>query len=468
MTIDQLIAAERAKIASALAQRKTHTDVIAAVRAVCEKDNRDPSDAEAEQITTARAAADDIDTQVAGFRAEVENFEREKAADAEADRLSREVTPGVERPSYDRVARVGAEARTYRPDTDRSGGQFLLDVARSFLTNEPGSVQRLAQHMAEERVERGDYLQRAAGTGAFAGLTVPQYLTDMYAPRAQARRPFADACNKHDLPANGMTVNISRITTGTATGLQSAENDAATEQNIDDTLLTIPVQTVDGQQTLSRQAIDRSTGAENVMLDDLFRDYQTRLDSTLINQGTTGLSAVATDTNYTDASPTAGELWPKILGANAAMEGVLLDADTESDAVVMHSRRWYWLQSQLSSSWPFIAQMGVNDARNGGQDNGRAYGSGYRGQIAGLNVIVDNNIATNYGGGTEDEIYVVNLNECHLWEDPDAPVLIRAEQAKAANLGVLFVVYGYFAYTFARYTGAMQKLSDTGLIAPAF
>jgi hypothetical protein len=46
-------------------------------------------------------------------------------------------------------------------------------------------------------------------------------------------------------------------------------------------------------------------------------------------------------------------------------------------------------------------------------------------------------------------------------------MLIRAEQPAAASLGVLFVVYGYFAYTHARYSHA-QKIAGTGLIAPSF
>jgi hypothetical protein len=82
-------------------------------------------------------------------------------------------------------------------------------------------------------------------------------------------------------------------------------------------------------------------------------------------------------------------------------------------------------------------------------------------------VVVDNNIATNLGGGTEDEIYVLDRNESHLWEDPSAPMYIRAEQTKVGSLGVLMVVYGYFAYTHARYAHA-QKINGTGLIAPTW
>jgi hypothetical protein len=134
----------------------------------------------------------------------------------------------------------------------------------------------------------------------------------------------------------------------------------------------------------------------------------------------------------------------------------------------MHSRRWYWMQNALSSTWPLISQPGIA-AQMAGTNNAVTYGSGVRGTLPnGTPVIVDNNIATNYGAGTnEDEVYLVDRQECHLWEDPNAPMYIRAEQPKLASLGVLMVVYGYFAYTHARYAQA-RKIGGTGLVTPTF
>jgi hypothetical protein len=136
--------------------------------------------------------------------------------------------------------------------------------------------------------------------------------------------------------------------------------------------------------------------------------------------------------------------------------------------VVMHSRRWYWLNSQLTSTWPLLNQPG-SPVQAAGENFAVAYGSGFRGILpSGAPVIVDNNIITNSGAGTnEDEIYVVDRNECHLWEDPQAPVFIRAEQTKAATLGVLLVLYGYYAFTHSRYAQA-QKIVGTGLVTPTF
>ena len=435
----------------------------------------DQEKADVEDCLAKRARAD---AEIKGIRDKGESLRQIKAAEEAVDEKLNERRSEVEgaarpadtaaRPAYDRVARIGSEERTYHRGNAGKGGGFLKDVTQAFLYRDPQAEMRLANHMREERVERGQYLERAVGTGAFAGLTVPQYLTEMYAPATANLRPFADICNKHDLPADGMTVNISRITTPSAVVLQSAENAEVGENNLDDTLLTVNVQTAAGMQTISRQAIDRGTGIEDVVMDDLFRRYATTLDSTLLNQSSTGLAAVATATTFDMTGGTVAAFWPKLHGATAGLEAALLGFAQPSH-VIMHSRRWYWLQSAVGTSWPFLGQPGI-PAQLGGVNDGKGYNSGRRGVLPnGLDAIVDNNVAINLGAGTnQDDVYVVPQSECHLWEDPGAPVFIRAEQAKAANLGVLLVLYGYFAYTFGRYANGMAKINGTGLTTPTF
>lgn len=466
MTLADLIAQARTALDTAITARGQEQNALVAMRS----DENLTEDAVRAQVER----RDTADAEVTRRQQALAELETEQAREDEIAALQARTTPAATRaPAYDQVARVGQEERTYRPDQDRRGAQFEQDVAGAFLGDYEAQA-RLARHMQEERAERGEQAiaagqqQRAAGTGAFTGLVVPQYLTDMYAPAAVARRPFADVCRPHDLPPQGMTVNISRITTGSSTALQSSENSAVSETNMDDTLLSPAVKTAAGQQTLSRQSIERGAGIEPVVLDDLFRRYATTLDSTLLNEATTGLSAVATAVAYTDADPTAAEAYPKIIEGLAGVEAALLDQASGDNVAVMHSRRWYWMQNALSDKWPLISQPGIV-AQTLGQNYATVYGSGVRGVLPnGTPVIVDNNCATNLGAGTnEDEIYLVDRNECHLWEDPDAPMFIRAEQTAAASLGVLLVVYGYFAYTHARYAQA-RKVGGTGLVTPTF
>jgi hypothetical protein len=377
------------------------------------------------------------------------------------------ITPtATRRASYDRVMRVGREERTYRPDHDPEGKGFLLDVSRQFLHADVRAGERLSQHMREESVERSEYLERAVGTGAWAGLVVPQYLTDMYAPATAALRPIADVATKHTLPESGMSLNISRVTTASSVANQASENATVSLTDMDDTLLTVNIQTAAGQQTISRQAIERGTGVEEVTVQDLFRRYATNLDSTIITQATTGLATVAQSTTYTSAAPTAAELWPILFQAQSKLEQTLLGM-AMPDYIAMHSRRWNWLCAQVGTSFPFIGGGDGVPPQTGGVIVTNQYGAGVRGVLSnGMKVIVDNNIETTVNTN-QDPIYVLASGELHLWEDPNAPMLIRAEQPAAASLGVLLVLYGYYGYTAQRYTNNPGRITGTGLAAPA-
>jgi hypothetical protein len=416
------------------------------------------------EMRTAKADISRIDGEIAAYRSVADE-------ETEIDRQQRTIHPtSVRTTGRTASLRIGAEERTYRPDQDPNGKSFLTDVVRQHMFGDIGANERLARHMQEERVERPQYLERAVGTSAFAGLTVPQYLTELYAPATAALRPFADAaCNIHPLPEAGMSIEISKITTASSAALQATQNTAVSETNMDDTQLSVPVKTAAGQQTLSRQAIERGTGIDDVTMQDLFDRVATNIDSTLITEASTGLSAVASAVTYTDTTPTAGELWPKLAGAMSTVESLLLNRGYATHAT-MHPRRWNWLTSRAESVWPFTSVSGM-PAQTGGLQLTNEYGPAVRARLSnGLLVVVDANIATNLGGGTnEDEIYVTPQRECHLWEDPAAPLFIRAEQPLAAQLSVLLVAYSYFAYTFSRYaSGAMAKVSGSGLATPAF
>jgi hypothetical protein len=473
-TFDELILSAEVEEDQALKRRERALASVKLIHAKAKQEGRPRlTEDEDAEVAAAMQSHGRAEGDLGGIRSKLAQLKTAKAAEetAEAGLNERTADPKMAiaaRPAYDRAARVGQEERTYNPGNCRGGGAFLRDVLAQYLTRDIHAEQRLLRHMQEEQVERGQYLERAVGTGAFAGLTVPQYLTELYAPAVAARRPFADAMTKLDLPAQGMTVNISRITTAASAALQATENSGVSETNMDDTLLTENVQTVAGQQTISRQGIDRGTGIEDVVMRDLQRRYATTLDSTIINQATTGLTNVATSITTDDTTPTGPEVYPKILQAAAASEAALL-GQANPDIVVMHSRRWYWFQSQMTNTWPLINQPNI-PTQAGGVNYAVRYGAGFRGVLPnGMVVIVDNNVPANLGAGTnQDEIYVVPSEESYLWEDPNAPQFIRAEQPAAANLGIVLVLYGYFAYTMRRYAASHQKLSGTALVTPSF
>ncbi len=200
------------------------------------------------------------------------------AAQAEADAKAAEARSAVAAVATPKATgiKVVSEPRTYTPE---SGHSFVRDAFNAQVRNDFAANERLARHMKEESVERRD-----VDTGNFVGLVVPQYLVDLAAPLARAGRPTADfATNKMPLPPAGMTLNISRMTTGTSTAVQETQNTAVSETDADDTLLTVNVRTIAGQQDLSRQVIERGTGVDEFVLRDLVRSWHTTLDAQVLN-----------------------------------------------------------------------------------------------------------------------------------------------------------------------------------------
>jgi HK97 family phage major capsid protein len=420
-----------------------------------------------------RDAADQLDT-IDDKLAECQKVALEQDRN---DAAARETKPnGVRRPtSYDGVARVGMEERTYRPDDTRNGRPgFYRDLALGQVFQDPAAGQRLARHAHEVEVDglAGPQQMRAIGTAQVVGLTPPQYLVEQFAELARAGRPVASAVAHLPLPEDGMTVNLSRITTGTSAASQASENAGVSETNADDTLLTVNVNTIAGQQTVSRQAVERGTLTEQVLTADLANAHNTELDRQVINGsgasgqhlgilGTSGIISVS----YTDATPTAQELWPKLVDA---VRQVPAQRFAGADTLVMNPLGWGWLLSTLDTSGrPLFAVGGSDGAFNtmGGSDT-----AGYEmsGRMLSCNVIVSGNVPTNLGGGTNETRFVaMRSDDQFLWEDANAPIYIRAEQPSAASLGVLFVVYSYSAFTAGRQPKSVAVVSGTGCILPA-
>ena len=198
-------------------------------------------DARLEQLKDTRELAK---SQQLGIKEKLARAQGIAAEEAESEsRLNQRtpVKPAVTRdkPAYDQVVRVGREERTYNKEADPTGTQFLRDVTDQFVSRAPAASERLARHMQEERIERGGMAFRNGQdiqTGNMGnGLVVPQYLTDMVAPAVANLRPFADACNAHTLPAEGMSVTIPLISTATSAAVY-VENSTG----VSDTALTLP------------------------------------------------------------------------------------------------------------------------------------------------------------------------------------------------------------------------------------
>lgn len=353
------------------------------------------------------------------------------------------------------VTTVKSEARTYAKESQNS---FLVDAFNAQFRADAAAAERLARHMNEERVERRDVT-----SANFAGLVVPQYLIDLAAPLARAGRPVADRARKHQLPDAGLTLSISKVTTGSSVDTQT-EGAAVSETNMDDTKLDISVVTIAGQQTVSRQALERGTGVDMIVMGDLVSAYHTKLDANVVAEL---LASAGQSVTYTDASPSVAEIYPKLADAIQKVQTTFFAGP---NAIVMHPRRLAWFMSGLdTTNRPLVVPAPRSQNGVGAGEGAPQYGnSGY--EIMGLPIITDANVSTAQGAGTnEDTIFVGNLQELHLWEQGNGePMYLRFDQPKAAELDVLAVVYGYAAYTANRYANAWAKIGGTGLVTPTF
>jgi len=197
------------------------------------------------------------------------------------------------------------------------------------------------------------------------------------------------------------------------------------------------------------------------------------LETQLITQTTTGLWLGSTQLAYTSGSPTPAEMHPYILKAASVVSQALLNRG-RPNSVLMAPRRWFWYQSVVDAKWPVVGQQGV-DAQLIGTSTNAGYDNGVQGRLpSGLDIYLSAAVplvgtaAGALTGGDEDAVFVYDRNNLNLYESPGREVFIRAEQANATSLGVLLVVYSYFAFDHLRYGAtAIQRVQGTGLAAPA-
>jgi HK97 family phage major capsid protein len=362
---------------------------------------------------------------------------------------------GEEADARRRLLQVG-EPHTYRADNNDKVSFFCdLYAARK---GDPAAQERLGRHQKETRdVSTGD-----PGAGVFVP---PLYLDQMWAELPREGRPFADVLPKLPLPDVGMTLTVPRITTATTTAIQAAEANAVSETDIDGTLLSVGVRTIAGQNDVSLQALERTLpGMDFLIFQDLRADYDEQLDTQLISgSGSSGqhlgvdaVSGINTVT-YTDSTPTAAELVPKIYDG---IQQIAAGRFRRADVIVLHPRRAAWLASNLSSTFPLF-QLGTLMQAAGSQQ------AGFVDNFAGLRVVIDANISTEIGASTdEDEVLIVRSADLFLAE---GPLRVRVfDDVLSGTLQVRLQVVAYSAFVSGRQPEAIARIRGTGLKAPTF
>jgi len=370
------------------------------------------------------------------------------------------------------VVRVKEQATYRKGDPRRSYMQDLIRMQLNMDTDGQARdrLMRHAQDVATlpEYAEYRD-LSRTDGSGGYA--IPPAWLMDQYVALARPGRAFANLVNNQALPAGTDSINIPKLLTGTATGVQTADNAAVTQVDLTDTFINAPVRTIAGQQALAIQLIDQSPIAfDDVVFRDLVADYAAQVDRQVLNGS--GSSGQVLGVNNTSNIQTVAVGAVTIAGVYAAIANAIQKVHTSRylppDVIVMHPRRWGWFLSLLDGQQRPLFLPAANGPMNVAGVVSNVESQQVVGQMHGLPVVTDPNIGTTFGAqtptGTEDVIYVIRASDIVLWESG-----IRARvlpETKAQNLTVLLQIYGYLAFSAARYPQSIVEI--TGLTPPTF
>ncbi|EID10189.1 phage major capsid protein [Mycolicibacterium phlei] len=416
------------------------------------------------EIRAKQDVIDDLDQQIAALEEERKRAGRQ----SEAAREIAKATAKVE---------VVSEARTYEKGNGFSYVQDLM--RRHFRVEDDDTMDRLRRHAAE--VEKDSEFRNLSRTDGQGGYFVPPlWAMQRFIELARAGRAYANLVPSEPLPAGTDSINIPKIATGTSTAVQSGDNSALTgpgahETDLTDTSVSAGVKTIAGQQGLSIQLLDQSPlNFDEIVFRDLAADYATKLDIQVISGTGTGNQVVGVRNTAGIETITATSAGGSNLDDVKLVYAKIADAIQRvhtlrflpPEVIVMHPRRWAWFMSVfdgddrplMALSGPGVNQVGVLENVASQQIVGHMHG---------LPVVTDPNIPTTLGTSTnEDVIHVLRASDLLLFE---SGIRTRTlEQTRAESLTVLLQVYGYLAFTAARYPKSVVEIAGSALKAPTF
>ncbi len=424
-------------------------------------------------VSAKRAATPEEETKITEFNSLIKSID-ERISDLIAQEESRAKQEAFFSSS---PIVVKNEPRTY---DRRSQTSYFKDLWSMRQGNQT-AAERLYRHAKEVEVlaaANPDSIEaRALSTtdGAGGYFVPPTWLVNKYVKFAREGRPFAERTNMQEMVKGTDSINLPKIATGTATGGQTGgQNTGVLETDLTDTVVSSPVITRAGQQTISLQMLEQSPiPFDEALMEDLLGALAEDIDTLVLTSagGTGAFYGVTTmpGTNaVTDstASPTGGDIFQDIVkGISLARK----NRHRMPTAIFMTASRWFWLTSQLDSSGrPLVvpSDQGVINAiatlmKN---DDSDAPLEGPVGTIYGIPVIIDDHIPTNLGTGTnQDEVIVARMSDLWLYES--VPTFRNLPQTYGQNLSVLFQIYEYAAFV-ARHDKGISIVGGAAFVAP--
>ena len=352
---------------------------------------------------------------------------------------------------------------------------FWLDSARSVTQGDPQAAERLQRHarqMADTPEVRA--LGNTNTTGGSGGeLAPPLWLVQDYVKLARAGRVTADLYMKSDVPTGVSSVNLPKILTGTTVAPQSTQNTALSQTDLTTGFVSTGFVTVGGKQLVSQQLLDQSAiDFDTVITADLAAAYAQQIGSQVLNGAGTGANnnsvvnglnnVTVGNTQALAASFTAANFYSK---ANGLLAGFASARFLPPEVWVMHPRRWYWLLSQVDTAGrPLVVPRDTSYNPIAQATDGHTV-QGSAGVFLGLPVMIDPNMGTTFGTGTnEDRVFLLRASDLYLFESPTVAEVFR--ETYADQNSVLFRLYSYIGTILNRYPASVASI--TGCTPPVF
>lgn len=387
-------------------------------------EGRDLTDDELRSVTEQADKAKTLATQIEDLT-EVETRNRKVAE------LAAKVEGGDGQEAQTRATALGIKAKDrdpghYRSEKDGGRHSFFGDLYRSRSNHDDAAARRLVEH------------QRALDTPTEGvGIVPPKWLTDEFELIARQGRRLANAVRNIPLGDDPRPITLPRQTAGTdaVVAEQAAENNAVlgTDAWDSDVDVVTPKPTA-GKQTVSRQMVDMSTPAIDMLIyGDLLDVYDDKLEAK-VGAALIAAAGAAVTTFATEAAfGAAGAAPNSVIDAAVAVRNA---RKRPADVLAMNVTRYgKFLKLRDPDGRPLIPNPGTGQAVN-------VAGVGsvsVDGIIEGLAVIASDGIPTAY-----PESYVAfRASDSVLFE---SNMLRFRFEEQAGPESIVLGIWGYTAF----------------------
>lgn len=364
-----------------------------------------------------------------------------------------------------------------------NGNSYFRDLGKRALAQGGADVTGVRE--ATERLSRNGRMtadeQRAIGntntTGGSGGeFAPPTWLVNEWINLLRPGRVTADLFRRGPVPDGTSSISIPKLTGGTAVAMQTTQNSTVTATDITTSYVSTGFATILGKEVVSQQLLDQSAiPLDEVISSDLAAAYNaffgaqiylgagTGANNNAVINGLGAASVLTANQATLAATPTAATFYSK---ANGMLASFVTNRYSSPTHWLMHPRRWYWLMSLVDSqNRPLVVPNDV--AFNPIATNSDVAVQGAVGRFLGLPVVLDPNIPTNLGAGTnQDEVFLVKADDLWLFESTPRAEAFTAPYAE--SLGVLFRIYNYAGTILNRLSSSIATMNGAGLVAPTF